>query len=77
VSVAVIGTVPDSLPDDVARDLSAVVPGLRIVLVTADDPELVAARAHDLVLAACVKQPVHPLALLQCVREALGAGTDS
>jgi PAS domain S-box-containing protein len=77
VAVAVIGTVPDGLPDDVARDLSAVVPSLRIVLATADEPEEVMARAHDLVLAGCVRQPVHPLALLQCVREALEGRSDS
>jgi PAS domain S-box-containing protein len=72
VAVAVVGAVPDGTPEDLARDLSAVTPGLRIVLATADDPELVAARAHDLVLAGCLKPPVHPLALLQVVRGALG-----
>jgi PAS domain S-box-containing protein len=72
VAVAVVGAVPDGTPEDVARDLSAVLPGLRIVLATVDDPELVAARAHDLVLAGCLKPPIHPLALLQLVHGALG-----
>jgi PAS domain S-box-containing protein len=70
--VAVIGSVPEGTPEEVARDLSAVVPGLRVVLATVDDPEQVAARAHDLVLSGCLKPPVHPLALLQVVRGALG-----
>jgi PAS domain S-box-containing protein len=73
VAVAVIGTIPEGTPEDVARDLSAVAPGLRIILTTADEPELVAARTHDLVLAGCLRPPVHPLALLQLVRDALGA----
>ncbi len=72
VTVAVVGAVPDGTPEDVARDLSAVSPGLRVVLATADDPALVAARVHDLALAGCLRPPIHPLALLQAVRGALG-----
>jgi DNA-binding NarL/FixJ family response regulator len=63
---------PDGVPEDVARDLRAVFPPLRIILATPDDPFAVLERASDLAIEACLRHPVHPLALVQSVRDAMG-----
>jgi PAS domain S-box-containing protein len=72
VTLAVVGPMPDGVPEDVARDLRAVFPPLRIILATPDDPFAVLERASDLAIEACLRHPVHPLALVQSVRDAMG-----
>jgi hypothetical protein len=49
-----------------------VFPPLRIILATPDDPFAVLERASDLAIEACLRHPVHPLALVQSVRDAMG-----
>jgi PAS domain S-box-containing protein len=72
VRLAVVAPVPDTAPEDLARDLQAVFPDLAVILATPDDPFGVLERAADLAVEACLRHPVHPLALAQSVREALG-----
>jgi CheY-like chemotaxis protein len=72
VRLAVVGPVSDMAPEDLARDLRSVFPALGVILATPDDPFAVLERAADLAVEACLRHPVHPLALAQSVREALG-----
>jgi DNA-binding NarL/FixJ family response regulator len=68
----VVGPVPDSAPEDLARELRAVFPELKVILATPEDPFGMLERAVDLAVEACLRHPVHPLTLVQSVREALG-----
>jgi PAS domain S-box-containing protein len=72
VRLAVVGPVPDSAPEDLARELRAVFPELKVILATPEDPFGMFERAVDLAVEACLRHPVHPLTLVQSVREALG-----
>lgn len=72
VQLAVVGPVADGAPEDLARDLRAVFPQLKVILATPDDPFRVLERASDVAAEACLRHPVHPLALVQSVREAFG-----
>jgi PAS domain S-box-containing protein len=72
IPLAILGPVRDSAPEDLARSLRTVFPGLRVILATPDDPFGVLERSADLAVEACLRHPVHPLALVQSVREALG-----
>jgi CheY-like chemotaxis protein len=72
VRLAVVAPVPDTAPEDLARDLRVVFPDLGVILVTPEDPFGVLERAADLAVEACLRHPVHPLALVQSVRDALG-----
>jgi PAS domain S-box-containing protein len=67
VHVAVIRGHGDAEAEDVARDLRALTPDLRVVLVRPANADLVP--PTDLVGAAVLRDPVHPLALVQSVRE--------
>jgi PAS domain S-box-containing protein len=70
VNVAVIRGHGEADAEDVARDLRALTHGLRVVLVRPANADLVP--PPDLVGAAVLRDPVHPLALVQAVREVLG-----
>jgi PAS domain S-box-containing protein len=72
IRLAVVGPVTDGAPEDLARELHEVYPQLRVILVTPEDPFGVLERAADLAVEACLRHPVHPLALVQSVREAMG-----
>jgi PAS domain S-box-containing protein len=72
IRLAILGPVPDSAPEDLARELCGVFPELRVILVTPEDPFAVLERAADLAVEACLRHPAHPLALVQSVREAMG-----
>jgi DNA-binding response OmpR family regulator len=67
VHVAVIRGHGDAEAEDVARDLRALTTDLRIVLVRPPNADLMP--PTDLVGAAVLRDPVHPLALVQTVRE--------
>jgi len=68
VDVAVIAGEVGAEPEDIARDLEALAQGLAVVLVR--DEEEDQAPPTDLPDALVLREPVHPLALLQSVREA-------
>ena len=70
VHVAVIRGHGEASAEDVARDLRALTHDLRVVLVRPANADLVP--PPDLVGAAVLRDPVHPLALVQAVREVLG-----
>ncbi len=72
----VVGPVGGGAPEALARDLQAVVADVPVVLATSEDPVQVLERAADLAVAACLRHPVHPLALVQSAREALGLTQD-
>jgi PAS domain S-box-containing protein len=72
IPLAILGPIRDGAPEDLARSLRAVFPDLRVILATPDDPFGVLERSADLAVEACLRHPVHPLALVQSVREALG-----
>jgi PAS domain S-box-containing protein len=67
VHVAVIRGHGDATAEDVARDLRALTTDLRVVLVRPANADLVP--PGDLAGAAVLRDPVHPLALVQTVRE--------
>jgi PAS domain S-box-containing protein len=71
VHAAVIRGHGDAAAEDVARDLRALTHGLRVVLVRPANADLVA--PPDLAGAAVLRDPAHPLALVQAVRAVLGA----
>lgn len=68
VHVAVVAGEAGAEPEDIARDLEALSHDLRVVLVRAEgaDPT----PPPDLLDATVLREPVHPLALVQSVREA-------
>jgi hypothetical protein len=70
VHVAVIAGETGAEPEDIARDLEALELGLRVVLVRGEGADEVP--PPDLLDATVLREPVHPLALVQCVREARG-----
>ena len=70
VHVAVIRGHGEVQPEDVARDLRALTQELRMVLVRPANADLVP--PADLAGASVLRDPVHPLALVQAVREVLG-----
>jgi len=70
VNVVVIRGQGEADAEDVARDLRALTHGLRVVLVRPANADLVP--PPDLVGAVVLRDPVHPLALVQAVREVLG-----
>jgi len=74
--LVIVGPMGEGAPEDLARDLRAVVADVPVVLATPDDPVQVLERTADLAVAACLRHPAHPLALVQSARAALGLGQD-
>jgi len=70
VNVAVIAGEAGAGPEDVARDLDALTQGLRVVLVREEGADQ--EPPPDLLDAMVLREPVHPLTLVQTVREARG-----
>ncbi|HEX9632677.1 MAG TPA: PAS domain S-box protein [Gemmatimonadales bacterium] len=70
VHAAVIRGQGEAHAEDVARDLRALTHDLRVVLVRPANADLVP--PPDLAAAAVLRDPAHPLALVQAVREVLG-----
>jgi len=68
VHVAVIAGETGAAPEDIARDLDALAHGLRVVLVREEGADQVP--PSDLLDATVLREPVHPLTLVQTVREA-------
>jgi hypothetical protein len=68
VHVAVIAGESGAEPEDIARDLDALAHGLRMVLVREEGADQVP--PADLLDATVLREPVHPLTLVQTVREA-------
>jgi len=68
VDVGVIAGEDDVEPEDIARDLDALTQGLALVLVRSEGKDAIP--PDDLPEAMILREPVHPLALLQVVREA-------
>jgi len=72
VDVAVIAGEVGAEPEDIARDLEALAQGLAVVLVRAEEQDQTP--PTDLPDALVLREPVHPLALLQSVRQARTRG---
>jgi DNA-binding NarL/FixJ family response regulator len=70
VHAAVIRGHGDATAEDVARDLRALTHDLRVVLVRPANADLVP--PPDLGAAGVLRDPAHPLALVQAVRDVLG-----
>jgi PAS domain S-box-containing protein len=70
VQVAVVRGHGDTDPEDIARDLRALATTMRIVLVRAANADLLA--PPDMTGTPVLRDPAHPLALVQAVREVLG-----
>jgi CheY-like chemotaxis protein len=68
VHVAVVAGETGAEPEDIARDLEALAHGLRVVLVRGEGADQVP--PPDLLDATVLREPVHPLTLVQSVREA-------
>jgi PAS domain S-box-containing protein len=68
VHVAVVAGEPGAEAEEIARDLEALGHGLRVVLVRGEGSDQTP--PPDLPEAAVLREPVHPLALVQSVREA-------
>jgi DNA-binding NtrC family response regulator len=71
VQIAVVSASEGSDCEDTARDLLALVPGLRLILVR--EGEDLAPVSPDLGTGPVLLAPVHPLALVQAVREVVRA----
>jgi PAS domain S-box-containing protein len=68
VHVAVVAGEPGAEAEEIARDLDALAHGMRVVLVRGEEADQ--APPADLMDALVLREPVHPLALVQSVREA-------